>query len=299
MPLYDRPYMKDESTTFDGGGSGGGLAIGLPKPARAVKILLIVNIVVFVVQMFLDDLQGRAPGSMSRWGGVTVNGSWQLWRYFTFQFLHAGFWHIALNMLGLYLLGSHLERHFGTRRFLWFYLSCGVVAGVAYVIIGALDGVPPDMPIIGASGGVYGIVLACAVLFPQFRLIFLFFPVPIRLAAIIIFGGMILMVLQAMSAGRTSSVMSDVAHLGGAVAAAVWIWVLPKMRAARVSTRQKLNKGAWERKMKKRAAEQAEIDRILRKIHDDGLDSLSTRERRTLRDATKRRQKQDNDLYRL
>ena len=112
----------------------------------------------------------------------------------TFQFLHdpTSLWHIGLNMLGLYMFGTPLERHWGTKKFLRFYLSCGVAAGVAYVAIGAALGNASWIPLIGASGGVYGILLACAVLFPTFRVILFIFPVPIRLAAILIFGGMLL-----------------------------------------------------------------------------------------------------------
>lgn len=276
-----------------------GLTLGMPKPARVVKILLLINILVFVLQMFLDIPSGGRAGPMSRWLGVTVGGFWQVWRYLTFQFLHGGFWHIVLNMLGLYMLGSPLENRLGTRRFLAFYLSCGVVAGIAYVVIGTLGGLDADFPIIGASGGVYGIVLAGAVFFPHFRIIFVFFPVQIRLAALIIFGGMILLVMQAAAAGETLAAMSDVAHLGGAVAAAFWIWVLPRMRGSLRGTRAKLNQGAWERKMGKRRADQGEIDRILDKIQREGLNSLSRKERSRLREATRNQHEDERDLHRL
>jgi membrane associated rhomboid family serine protease len=295
MGLHDRPYMQDQPPA---GPHLGGLTIGMPRPAKAVKYMLLINIVVFVVQMFLDQPQRNAAGipvragPMSLWLGMTVAGFWQVWRYVTMQFLHAGFWHIALNMLGLYILGTPLERHWGTRRFVRFYLSCGVVAGIAYAIIGALFQLDPDKPIIGASGGVYAIVLACAVLFPHFRIIFLFFPVPIRFAAIIIFGGMILLVLRSLAAGEAVLAMSDVAHLGGAGAAAVWIWVLPRVRWQVGMGRAGVGRGRWQRKRQRQRQEQQEIDRILDKIRRDGIGSLSWREKRKLREATDR-QRQD------
>ena len=207
----------------------------------------------------------------------------------------SGAWHLLLNMLGLYFLGTAVERHFGTRRFLWFYLSCGVVAGVAYVLIGLAGALPRWLPIIGASGGVYALVLAAAVYFPRFQIIFLFFPVPIRLAATVIFGIMILTVMQSLAADRVAAAMSDVAHLGGAGAAAIWIWVLPRMRAAGQQSVRRRNQGRWEAKMRRRADEQAEIDRILEKIKTQGLASLSGKEKRTLREAT-RRQREDDRL---
>lgn len=287
MGLDDRPYMRRQGGEQPhGGGPMSGLTIGLPRPAPVVKLLLIVNVAVYVLQMFLDRPVGFSAGPMSRWLGVTVGGFWQLWRYLTFQFLHAGFWHIILNMLGLYLLGTPLERHWGSRRFAVFYLICGAIAGLAYVAIGAAYRLDPTVPIIGASGGVYAVLLACAVFFPQFRIIFLFFPVPIRLAALIIFGGMILFVMQALAGGGAGAAMSHVAHLGGAVAAGVWIWAIPRIRRRVSSGADAMGRGRWQRKLRRQQAQQAQIDRILDKIRRDGIGSLSRSDRRTLRRAS-------------
>ena len=276
-----------------------GLTVGLPKPAPAVKVLLIVNIAVFFVQMFADRPTQSSAGVLSSLFGVTVADWWQPWRYLTFQFLHDpdSMWHILLNMLGLYMLGTPLERAWGTRRFVRFYLICGIVAGLAYVVIGTLFDLREDMPIIGASGGVYAIVLACAVLFPHFRLIFLFFPVPIRLAAVIVFGGMVLLVIRALSGGDADAAMSDVAHLGGAVAAAVWIWVIPKFRGSTHRVRARMNQGAWDKKMRMRQAQQQQINRILDKIRDRGIESLSRQEKKILQDATRQQQDHESEFY--
>ena len=299
MGLKDRPYWREEQQGGHGGRAMGAMTFGLPKPSPTVKILLILNITVFILQIFADQSPGRGdPGWMSAWFGVTVEGSWQIWRYITFQFLHGGVLHIFLNMLGLYFLGSPLERRFGRRWFTTFYLSCGVLAGIAYVLIGAIGELPHTMPIIGASGGVYGIVLAAAVYFPHFRLLFLFFPVPIRLAALVIFAGMILLVLRAGAAGHVVKAMSDVAHLGGAVAAAVWIWVLPRLGGQVRHRRDAANRGAWQRRIKDRRVRQEEIDRILDKIQREGIDSLTRKEKDKLREATIRQQREEREIYR-
>jgi len=299
--LYDRPYWRDPQGDGEtSGGFGHALAAGLPRPGPVVTYLLVLNGLIFLTQLFLDrPTPEHRVGVMSHHLGITVEASWQVWRYITFQFLHGDFLHIVLNMLALYFLGMVLEASWGGRRFLRFYLVCGVVAGVAYVLIGALYQQPTWRPLIGASGGVYGVLLACAVLFPQFRIIFLFFPVPIRLAALIIFGGMIVLVLQSLSHGQMDRAMSDVAHLGGAVAAGVWIWVSPRLRGATRDAAARLRSGAWARKMRRRDEEQAEIDRILSKIHEQGLDSLSGREKKLLREATERQRQEDRELDRL
>lgn len=282
----------------------GGVTFGLPRPGRVVKWLLIVNVAVFVVQLFAD--QARPWGPMTEWLGVKWDAWWQIWRYVTFQFLHdpESFFHILFNMLGVYFLGTALEARFGARRFLVFYLVCGVVAGVAYAVIGAAAGEPGWRPIIGASGGVFGLVVAAAVYFPHFRIILLFFPVPIRLAAILIFAGMAFVIMGSLGAamrgapGAFGRAMSDVAHLGGALAAAVWI--ILSHRLVRVpSPFQKIRQGAWQRKMAQRAAEQAEIDRILHKIHTDGLSSLTRREKRLLQRATDRQREEERRVHKL
>lgn len=298
MGLHDRPYWQDgDAGSGSGPGSGqaprgGGLMVGMPRAGRAVKTLLLINVVVFVLQMLLDQARAGYPfGMISAWFGATPAAFWQVWRYVTFQFLHdtRSIWHVALNMLGLYMLGTPLEGLWGPRRFVKFYLSCGIVSGLAYVIIGQAVAQGLDTPIVGASGGVYGIVLACAVLFPQFKLIFFLFPVPIRMAALIIFGGMILVILGSVSGGRYGpQFWSDVAHLGGAAAAAFWIWGLPKLSQATAEARVKRQEGAWQRKLEGQADERAEVDRILQKVHDHGINSLSAREKRTLQIATKR-----------
>ncbi len=295
MGIHDRPYMQD-------GGSGGGpvyrsgLGSGLPKPGPAIKWLLIINVAVFLVQNAFQV----GGGNLSSHFGCTLGGWWQLWRYITFQFLHGGIWHIGLNMLGLYFLGMPLEGKWGTRKFVRFYLSCGVTAGLAYVIAAAILQLDASIPLIGASGGVFGVILAAAVYFPHFKLLFMFFfPVPIRIAALIIFGGMGLFILHSAAQGVYSpGFWSHVAHLGGAVTGAVWVWIVPRFGQRVSFRREKSRQGAWQRKMSQRTAAQAEIDRILAKINDEGIASLTDKEKKTLQDATRAQKQQDRELYR-
>lgn len=287
-----------EPPAYRDGMPGGGLTFGLPKPGQAVKTLLILNGLVFLLQLFFD----RGSG-MSAWLGVTARDAWQVWRFVTFQFLHSTthLWHILLNMLGLYFLGTPMEQRYGSRRFTAFYLSCGVTAGLTYVAFNITMGAAGWRPLVGASGGVYGLILACAVLFPQFRIIFLFFPVPIRLAAIIIFAIMGVTLLSGLAAEGTpgGGFWSQAAHVGGVLAAAGWVWLLPRAQRAGAEAKVRLNQGAWQRKMRRRAAEQQEIDRILEKIKNQGLDALSRAEKNKLRDATRKQREQDNRINRL
>ena len=299
MGIQDRGYWREDGG-YDEVGRIESVSFGLPRPGRAVGTLLIINFAVFIVQLFLDRPSPRYPvGPMGAWLGVTVWGFWQVWRYLTFQFLHAGALHILLNMFGLYMLGSPLEQRWGTSQFVRFYLVCGAVAGLAYVIIGASAGLPGDLPIVGASGGVYAVLLACAVFFPGFRIVFILFLVPIRIAAAVIFAGMVLLVLGTFARGNVDAAMSDVAHLGGAAAAAVWIWGLPRLRGAGSGLRERLQRGAWQRKIKRQADQQARIDHVLTKIHEHGVESLSRKERKILQEATHAQREEDRRISRL
>jgi len=303
MGLHDRPYWQEDAPRrrqYPGGG--GGFALGLPRPGRVVKWLLILNISMFVVQLIF---RFALKVSLADYLGATVGAYWQVWRYVTFQFLHdsSSLWHLGLNLLGLYMFGTPLEQRWGQRRFLEFYLSCGVTAGVAYVVMGSLLGLPRMIPLIGASGGVFGVLLACAVLFPHFRVILFIFPVPIRLAAVLIFGGMILVVLSSLSGQQVSPMFwSHVAHLGGTVAAAVWLWALPRVKLrprGGPGLASRLRRGAWRRRMERRRRRQEQIDRILEKIHREGINALSRQEKRLLHEATREQRHEDRELYRL
>ena len=295
MGIHDRQYWREEQPGGYGGGGGGGLQLGLPKPGRVVKWLLIINIAVFLVQIFRPEWMGVFAVVPAYW--------WQIWRYLTFQFLHGFPMHLGFNMLGLYFLGMVLERSWGSKSFLRFYLICGAAAGLAHVLLSLVFRADLRIPLVGASGGVFAVLVACAILFPHIRVIVFLFPMSIRAAALLFLGiaviGILMSVRSALAGGGESGGIAHMAHLGGAIAGAFWIWVLPRMRGSLRGTRAKLNQGAWERKMGKRRTEQGEIDRILDKIQREGLNSLSRKERSRLREATRTQHEDERDLHRL
>lgn len=297
MGLSDRTYWREEPQPY---GALGRMRIGVPRPAEATTLLLVTTVAAFVVQVIF-----AANGvNLSRSLGVTLAGWWQVWRYATFQFLHGGLWHIFLNMLVLYMFGSALERQWGPGRLVVFYLTCGAAAGAAYVAMSLVAGGAAQrwVPLIGASGGVYGILLACVVLFPHMRVLFFLFPMSMRTMGLIIFG---IAVLTVLGGAGTPMFWSQVAHLGGAGMGAVWIWGLPRMGARRGGPRLgarlfgRLRQGAWERRLARRRREEGEIDRILDRIHRDGVGSLTRGEKRALQDATRRQREEDRRLKRL
>ena len=309
MGLYNRPYWKDSDHSSSSSWGG----IGLPSFGRVVKVLLILNIAAYVLQLFLDQSTPANPfGWMKSVFAISASTWWQAWRYVTFQFLHGGTWHLLLNMLGLWVIGAPLERLWGGRKFLAFYLSCGAAAGVSYLVLSAFTPVLLyDVPLVGASGGVYGLLLAAAVLLPQMSLIFLFFPVPIRLAVIILGAIILLDLLSGFRGALGSNTFSQMAHFGGVVMGGAWL-LAPRFRRGADGVggmddfatpsrgrRKKWNQGRWaakrEKEQDRELAEQAEVDRILEKISQHGLGSITRRERKILNDATTRQRQRDRE----
>ncbi len=159
-----------------------------------------------------------------------VVGSGYVWQLFTYGFLHANFWHVLFNMLTLWMFGSQLESNWGSRRFLEFYGICLAGAGLVTVAVSytGIMGISPYVPTVGASGAVYGLLAAFGILFGD-REIFLF-PLPISIKArymvLILIGIALYGALQA-AAGRAEGV-ANVAHLGGALVAWLYLRFLPR-----------------------------------------------------------------------
>lgn len=178
-----------------------------------VRWLLISNTAIFVLYFFA---RGTAVGDYFKWFPLVPAAVVQLffvWQLVTYMFLHGGFWHILWNMLALWMFGVDLERMWGTRRFLQFYFVCGVGAGVC-VVLGnyLLPFGQPNIPTIGSSGAIYGILLAYAILFPD-RVILFSFLIPIKVKYFV----MIIGAIAFMNTFKPSTGVSDVAHLGGMI----------------------------------------------------------------------------------
>jgi membrane associated rhomboid family serine protease len=275
MGLYDREYTRE---TFRSQYQyAPQMRFGLPKLTPIVKWLLIINIGVFLIALIIRPLGVLIyqlfpvdPGSLFK--------ILQVWRLVTYQFLHdpTYIWHIFVNMLGLFFLGPTLERHWGGKKFLIFYLGCGVAGGLFYTLLVALNFLQAG-PMVGASGSILGLLAACAILFPHFMVIIFIFPVPIRVAAIgFTFIYLILVLTRAENAG------GHAAHLAGMAAGAAYVFSRPW----REKTQLKKRAGAWEKKLADERKLQIELDRILQKVHNAGIHSLTSKEKKILKKAT-------------
>lgn len=275
MGIYDRDYTRANfRSQFRNAPQ---MRIGLPQITPMVKRLLIINIAVYLVQSLganelLTGLFSLYPASLLL--------ALQLWRLVTYQFLHGGLFHILFNMLGLFFLGSPLERHWGSKRFLTFYLGCGVAGGLFYLLLVALKFLPA-LPMIGASGAILGVFAACAILFPQFIIFIFLFPVPIRVAAIAFTAIYLIAVVT-----RSPNAGGDAAHLAGMAAGAIYVF----SQGRRAELKSKLRSGRWEKKITAQRSLQVEVDRILQKVHDHGIRSLTSKEKKLLKKATEAEQ---------
>jgi membrane associated rhomboid family serine protease len=186
-----------------------------------VRALLVVNVLMFGLQQVTGDalIVDFALWPLGRFvlSGVGPLG-FEPWQLFTYAFLHDGFAHIALNLYALYIFGGMVERTLGSWRFAWLYAASVLTAGLVqlWVVTATLDqGVAPTL---GASGGVFGVLLAFAVLFPHSRVMLLFPPIPMKAWVLVTAYAVIELTSGVLGTGRG---VAHFAHLGGMVGAAV------------------------------------------------------------------------------
>jgi len=282
--------------------------------ARGMSVtmwLIVVCVVAFFIDGFTGRLVGNAATMMGVWGVLSEWGNFnasdgilgfQLWRLVSYQFLHAGLFHILFNMLILFYLGRMMESYLGSKRFLAFYLISGVGGALLYLILwmlGAMVGNPnipfllqtgPDTPLVGASSGIFGILVGVAIIAPDKRIHMIFPPisVTVRALALVLIG---IALFRVMVGGPNDG--GEAAHLGGALLGFLLVknpgWLNFADRFSPSSVQSGINTGRFERKRKKDLAERAEIDRILDKVRDQGLASLTRKEKKALTEETERR----------
>lgn len=288
-----------------------------------LKNLLIANVVVYFIQMIFENLSfSGVPGwyilnhyfalnpiTGTDQAGVPYN--FQIWQLFTYQFMHGSFTHILFNMFVLWMFGMEIENVMGSRKFLLFYLACGLGAGIAQTFI------PPLLsqelaPTIGASGAVFGVMIAFAMFFPD-RYIFLYFLIPIKAKYLIT----IMVIFEFMSVGN-QSVIAHMAHAGGALTGFLFILLDrrgefsgKKILSSFKKPKDVFSSGKFGQTFRKTvkkddvedakfydindsskkddSVSQEEIDRILDKISQSGYQNLTDREKKILFEASRKK----------
>ncbi len=302
MSYYDRQYYKP---------TGFGSFSFFPP---VLKSLLIINVVIYFIQVIagnilidnvtLDDL------IVYYFGLIPLHfpyASFYPWQVITYQFLHANFTHIFFNMFMLWMFGMELENIWGSSKFLIFYLLSGIGGALLQLFVGG------GAPTIGASGAIFGVMVAFAMMFPD-RPIYLYFLLPIKAKYLIAF----LVVFEFLSVG-SADVIAHVVHIGGAITGFLFILadrrynfdfdrMYRNLKNPNVfkQTKTKIDRnkhvfGFPEDEVEdadfyeidgspksKKEFDQEEIDRILDKISKSGYQNLTDEEKRILFEASKK-----------
>jgi membrane associated rhomboid family serine protease len=282
-------------------GYGGGTARLTP----VVKWLLILNLAIYFADMLVFDWRIRNEFAFTIHSALI---EYRVWEFLTFQFLHGSVGHVLFNSIALFFFGPWMERWWGPKRFLFFYLVCGAAGAVFYsslVFAGALpqsaivtfaDGsrhVVSSLytPLIGASAGIYGILVGVAVIAPSLRVSLLFPPITLTmrqlaLALLVIAVGSIVLKFGGNEGGEAG-------HLGGAIMGYFMMKTNGWMEWIRNAGHRPKGRPAsdFTPKIRPRTSldlnSSTEVDRILEKISRDGFQSLTEEERELLQQVAK------------
>ncbi|MCH2141791.1 MAG: rhomboid family intramembrane serine protease [Phycisphaerales bacterium] len=302
-PWYARNLRPDE---YQLGSQMLGRKVSVRQPDGSVKSEVIHGLPVFDPNGQVIALaEGTMATPLQRWlhfSSKKVVGGGELWRLIGFQFLHASMAHLLFNMLALFFFGSLVENYLGSKRYLAFYLLCGIAGSMLYLLLNLAGfvwvehlGLAPlrgllinatGTPLLGASAGVFGVLIGGAFLAPHAKVL-VFFIIPMRLATLawVMVGVAIVSIFIG-----TDNAGGEAAHLGGALAG--WGFIRHPQRLHRffdwLGRFDPTSRHFRAPKTLSQVHQDADIDRILAKISRSGLHSLTPAERKALQQASQR-----------
>lgn len=285
MGIYDRDYYREDGPRWGG-----------TSAQSMVAILILVNVAVY----FLDAIWGGGGGlrgptrlqSLFQLDPQVWRRPWELYQLLSYGFLHdeRNIWHLVFNMLGLYFFGRDVEHVYGRREFLRVYVSLIVSAGLVWLVTTNLAVQNPTAGLIGASGGVMGLMVIFVMHFPR-RVFHIWGVLPVQAWALAV----IYIAVDLFGLGDATSGVAHTAHLGGAAFGYLYYrtrWCLATPISteylARLFNRRPKLKVHPDPSEEERLTEA--VDRILEKISASGEASLTASERRTLEQASRRYQ---------
>ena len=240
----------------------------------AIKTLISINFGIFILQ----SISSSEMMFFSNFGLVPklVWSQLKIWQPFTYMFFHGDIWHVLINMFVLWMFGSELERVWGKKNFLRFYFVTGVGSGLGTMIFGLQS----MIPVVGASGAVYGVLLAYGVIFPN-RTVYLYGIIPIKSFWFVIGIGVIAFI----SSFNNVSNISHLTHLFGMIIGylylkrpiqirTIWFSIFKKVLEYRIQNQ--------ERKKSRSFETEKDLDFILDKINREGFKSLTKDEENRL-----------------
>ena len=286
MGIYDRDYYREEPQHH--------ARFGLPRISSVVRTLIIINFAVLFIQILDAIIASRTEAGepyfryLFALNPALVIQRGFIWQFFTYMFLHSfDPFHILLNMLCLYFFGTDIEAAVGRKKFLHLYFLSGVIGGLAQFLFNIKD----NTPIVGASGAVMGVLVAFAVLYPNRRILFFFFPIRARTAVYIL---IFINIIYSLTPGRIAAF----AHFGGMLTG--YLYIKHYLRGPRYQVYDFEGKPGIFARIKKALRPKKKpslrrdddfddmMDRIIDKVHNKGLDSLTEAERQFLDDLKRR-----------
>lgn len=266
MGIHDRDYYRDGPPRA---------GFGYFSAWSVTTWLIVINIAVYLLDGLLRGAKQSAidpydlafdsevafvrfvmfyrMGPLEWWGHFSTELAvhhGQVWRFVTFQFLHASPMHLLGNMLGMFFFGPIVEAHFGGRRYLAFYLLCGLAGAALYLLLGAAGVLSHGAatPLVGASAGVFGLLVAAAMIAPDVEVFLYFFPVRIAVLAVVM---MLVAAVTVVNSGANAG--GEAAHLGGGALGFLFMrnqhWLNPFAPARRtaLATRQRRRPRAFQK----------------------------------------------------
>ncbi len=256
----------------------------------AVKALIVINGAIFVMQELLMlplvEYFGLVPFMVLHRGAI--------WQLVTYMFLHGGLMHVVFNMFALWMFGAQIERVWGTRKFVKYYFITGIGAGIINVMFSASSMVPT----IGASGAIFGLLLAYALLFPN-NVILLYFFIPMKAKYfVILFAGLEFL----MARSYTSDGIAHWAHLGGMLVGFLYLKALPifwstksQVDEKRTERKEAIQVQLHAKKLNDLEAIRSEVDYLLDRISRVGYESLTEEEKERLEEASRKLRSHTDD----
>ena len=240
----------------------------------AIKILILINIVLFFFRLIAVD-----QFDLAEIFGLSSVDVWpMIWQPLTYMFIHGDFFHVFMNMFVLWMFGSEMESIWGRKEFLKYYFITGIGSGIIWILLNLSNSYSV---LIGASGAIYGVLLAYGLMFPN-RKVLIYFLFPIKVKYFVLLLGIIAFVS---SIGDTGSNISHLTHLSGMLIGFIYLKSPANMsKAIRLfnSILFEVRSRREEKKQAKQYITKRNIDRLLDKINDVGYDGLDDKEKKDL-----------------
>ena len=244
----------------------------------AIKILIIINVGLFLLR-FVAKSQIDLAGIF----GLSPNTVWpMIWQPITYMFIHGDLFHVLINMFVLWMFGSEMESIWGRAQFLRYYFLTGVGSGLVWLLFNTGQSYSV---LIGASGAIYGILIAYGMMFPN-RTVYLYFMIPIKVKWFVVFLGAVAF----LSSFNNNTNISHLTHLSGMVIGFVYLryyWHWKDFRFSVHKQIEEFRSSINSKRDQKKIEMQNEVDQLLDKINETGYDNLTDEEKDSLYRASK------------